>query len=790
MPTSARYAIRVFLLLLALPSMSLAAATDTLSVVTLSASFDADTPDAAPNLTLPGPPAGDALTISEPSGTIRVRASVGSLTSQPVEMTQVPGAGSMSMAAFPAPTSGADRVEVRWRSLARSGGVCFLSCTMRGAGGAIAASVEYRADGALTYNSVAAVGPTLPVGYVPEVDQQFTIVLDFIAQTSSLSIDGAPVPGFQDVPFPQPTTELGSVGFEAGCTEAQAFAVDDISAVALVEDTPPALLAPTIVNGEEGGTITFAVTASDPDGDPIDALTMDPGGLVGSDATFTPAAGNGSGTFLFHPGLGSAGTYTVSFSASNTATTTATTQITIGPVGTSVTGKLIWPTSPGDEGEYDVLFTATNAATSETTNATTHIVIAPLAAAGAPAGDALQGWAPWAEAPQAPTRGPVISVKTRVDATVGDTVRVVVTAVDADELPPAPTAGTITIARRAPARAAGAVLLTADLSDLPAGHDATFTVNNQPVVAAPASVGAAEGIMVSVPVSASDPDGDPILDLIALTEGLPAGNDAAFTPGPGNQTGTFTWTPGAGQIGSYTVIFRAINALVSNASTVITVSQTIEARAFMPGKDKKIKLETLRPRACLQIELTSPFAVTDIDFGSVTMASAGTGSVSEIPAIQGKQTVISDKDENGAQDATVCFSKDDLRALFSLLEGHVLVPVLIRGTLDGGQSFEAGITLDVYAATAALTATVAPNPLNPEAVLTVWSPSPGPLRVTIYDASGRLTRVLKVEPSESGERSIRIDGRSSDGTPLPTGVYFFRVESQDAETAGRFTILK
>jgi hypothetical protein len=788
MPRSAFHAVVVvsLLTLAILPSTSLASVTDTLSTVTLMATFDGDIPDSPPDLSLPGPPTGDALTISEASGTIRVRTAVGSLTSQPVEMSQVPGIGSMAMAAFPAPTTGGDRVTVRWRSLARAG-ACFLSCTMRGPGGEIAASVEYRAEGQLTYNSVGEPGPTLPVGYVPDQDQQFTVVLDFVNQMSSLSIDGVPVVGFQDVPFPHPVTVLGSVGFEAGCVATQTFAVDEISAVTVVDDTPPSLLAPTIVNGEEAGTITFTVTASDPDGDPIDQLSADLEALSGTDASFTPDEGNGAGTFLWHPTIGSAGEYTVTFFATNTATTTATTLITIGPVGTSVTGKLIWPTHPGDEGEYDVVFTAVNAATGESTTATTHIVVSPLPGEATALGSSSF---PRALAPQEPTKGPVISVKTRVDATVGDTVVVVVTAVDADELPPPPTAAARTGPRRAASLATGTVLLSADLSQLPAGNEATFTTNNQPVVAAPAEVGATEGSTLTIEVTAADPDGDPILELVALTDGLPAGNDAAFTPGPGNLTGTFTWTPAAGQSGPYTVIFRAINALVGNTSTVITVSETLEARAFMPGRDKKIKLETLRPRACLQLEPVAAFELDEIDFGSIVMVSDGTGSVSEIPAIHERQIVVTDKDENGEADATICFTKEDLRQLFSLLEGQVSVPVAIEGLLLDGRSFRAEITLDLYAATALLTASVAPNPLNPEAILTVRTASPGPLRVTIYDSSGRRVRVLTDGPAEAGEHRIQIDGRGVRGVSLPTGMYFYRVESADGVTAGRFAIVK
>jgi flagellar hook assembly protein FlgD len=72
----------------------------------------------------------------------------------------------------------------------------------------------------------------------------------------------------------------------------------------------------------------------------------------------------------------------------------------------------------------------------------------------------------------------------------------------------------------------------------------------------------------------------------------------------------------------------------------------------------------------------------------------------------------------------------------------------------------------------------------------VWTVSPGSLRVTVYDLSGRLVRVMTEGTVEAGEHEIRIDGRGNDGAPLPTGVYFYRVESEDRETTGRFTILK
>jgi hypothetical protein len=172
------------------------------------------------------------------------------------------------------------------------------------------------------------------------------------------------------------------------------------------------------------------------------------------------------------------------------------------------------------------------------------------------------------------------------------------------------------------------------------------------------------------------------------------------------------------------------------------------------------------------------------------MSSAGTGSVSEIAAVREKQVVLSDKDGNGVPDATICFTKEDLRRLFSLLQGHVLVPVVIEGTLEDGPGFRAEITLDVYASTTLLVSTVVPNPLNPEGVLTLRTASRGPLRVTLHDASGRLIRVLMNGFGEPGEHHVPIDGRGAGGTPLSSGVYFYRIQSADGEAAGRFAIVK
>jgi len=195
----------------------------------MAANFNADAVDANPDLTFPGAPADDYGTVDLASGDIFVRTAVGTLTDQPIEMVQVPGIGSMRFVAHFAPTD-CDQFHVGWSGLARSNDIFFMACVIRDASANIVASVEYRPSGQLTYNSVGHFGDVIPVTWTPDVAQRFDIRVDNVAQTTSLSIDGVPVPGFQNVAYGQPAGAPAQLGFEAGGTIAQSFAFDDLLA--------------------------------------------------------------------------------------------------------------------------------------------------------------------------------------------------------------------------------------------------------------------------------------------------------------------------------------------------------------------------------------------------------------------------------------------------------------------------------------------------------------------------------------------------------------------------------
>src|SRR5207237_755678 len=103
-----------------------------------------------------------------------------------------------------------------------------------------------------------------------------------------------------------------------------------------------------------------------------------------------------------------------------------------------------------------------------------------------------------------------------------------------------------------------------------------ITVTNTdraPTIAAPAASGA-ENTVITPTVHAAAIDGNAITSLTANLTGLPFGNNAVFTTGPGDTTGTLIWTPTYNDAGTYPVSFTAGNALSGSASTSITVIET------------------------------------------------------------------------------------------------------------------------------------------------------------------------------------------------------------------------
>jgi hypothetical protein len=86
-----------------------------------------------------------------------------------------------------------------------------------------------------------------------------------------------------------------------------------------------------------------------------------------------------------------------------------------------------------------------------------------------------------------------------------------------------------------------------------------------------------------------------------------------------------------------------------------------------------------------------------------------------------------------------------------------------------------------------------PNPFNPWTVIRYdLAAGTGPLdvRVTVYDLAGRAVATLVDGPQLPGRHSVAWQGRSDGGMPVPSGVYFYRVEAGNQATTRKMVLVK
>ena len=220
----------------------------------------------------------------------------------------------------------------------------------------------------------------------------------------------------------------------------------------------------------------------------------------------------------------------------------------------------------------------------------------------------------------------------------------------------------------------------------------------------------------------------------------------------------------------------------------------LSARAFVVG-GRTISVGSGPSNVCAQIEpVNQSFALPDVDLSSLSMVSEGTGSVSRINATVSKGSPRSDLDRNGVAEISACFSRGDLAKLFSSIQDRRDVEVAIQGKLGTGRQFAATLRLTIKAKPVSgrrLAASFAPNPMNPRGVLKLTTSARGYVSVRFFDLSGRLVRtVARAQIFDAGDHAFALDGRDDRGAALARGVYFYRIESPDGVTTGRFAIAK
>jgi hypothetical protein len=83
-----------------------------------------------------------------------------------------------------------------------------------------------------------------------------------------------------------------------------------------------------------------------------------------------------------------------------------------------------------------------------------------------------------------------------------------------------------------------------------------------------------------------------------------------------------------------------------------------------------------------------------------------------------------------------------------------------------------------------------PNPFNPATTIRFGLTARATVSLRIYDAAGRLVRVLVGEPRDAGRYSEDWDGRDNAGRSVASGVYFYRLQAGAFEQTRKMVLLR
>ena len=83
-----------------------------------------------------------------------------------------------------------------------------------------------------------------------------------------------------------------------------------------------------------------------------------------------------------------------------------------------------------------------------------------------------------------------------------------------------------------------------------------------------------------------------------------------------------------------------------------------------------------------------------------------------------------------------------------------------------------------------------PNPFNPDCVIRFEIPSPMKVKLTVYNVLGQKVRLLEDAVLSAGVHTVRWDGKNDDGGDLSSGLYFYRMQTEDFNKTMKMILLK
>ena len=232
------------------------------------------------------------------------------------------------------------------------------------------------------------------------------------------------------------------------------------------------------------------------------------------------------------------------------------------------------------------------------------------------------------------------------------------------------------------------------------------------------------------------------------------------------------------------------NAVEATVAGLEPVSFTATATGQVPHTLTKVSGDGQEGLAGAQ--LSEPFVVLLLDEEDEAVA----GAVVSFVVTAGGGTIsstISVTDANGhARNTLRLGSEPGTNAVEATVAG---LDTVVTFTAIGQESNFAGFDDFFSSKLAALPdspqlAQNAPNPFNSQTVLAYFLHAPGLTHLEVFALSGQQVAVLQQGPQPAGYHRLRWDGRDAAGRPLASGVYLYRLVTDQGVFTRKLTLLR
>ncbi|MDE2736384.1 MAG: T9SS type A sorting domain-containing protein [Gemmatimonadota bacterium] len=84
----------------------------------------------------------------------------------------------------------------------------------------------------------------------------------------------------------------------------------------------------------------------------------------------------------------------------------------------------------------------------------------------------------------------------------------------------------------------------------------------------------------------------------------------------------------------------------------------------------------------------------------------------------------------------------------------------------------------------------APNPFNSQTIISYFLPKSGPTRLEVFSVIGQRVAVLRQGPQQAGYHRLHWNARDSAGRPLASGIYLYRLVTDEGILTRKLTLLR